>query len=53
MLLVVCTALLLAIVYGVFVKFLSVPVPLGVFEDFTFSDVAGSLAKAKAAWSLL
>ena len=52
-LLIVCTVLLLAIVYGVFVKFLSVPVPLGVFEDFTFSDISGSLAKAKAAWSLL
>ena len=52
-LLLVSTVLLLAIVYGVFVKFLSVPVPLGVFEDFTFSDIAGSLAKANAAWSLL
>ncbi|MBO5493642.1 MAG: tripartite tricarboxylate transporter TctB family protein [Pyramidobacter sp.] len=53
LLLIVCTALLLAIVYGVFVRFLSVPVPLGVFEEFTFSDIAGSLAKAKAAWALL
>jgi len=53
LLLIVCTVLLLAIVYGVFVRFLSVPVPLGVFEEFTFSDIAGSLAKAKAAWALL
>jgi len=52
-LLLVCTAALLAVVYGVFVKFLSVPVPLGVFEDFTFADIPGSLAKAKAAWALL
>ena len=53
LLLIVCTVLLLAIVYGVFVRFRSVPVPLGVFEEFTFSDIAGSLAKAKAAWALL
>lgn len=48
-----CTALLLALVYGVFIKFLNVPVPLGVFEEFTWTDIAGSLAKAKAAWALL
>ena len=52
-LLLVCTVLLLAVIYGVFVRFLGVPVPLGVFEEFTFTDIAGSLAKAKAAWALL
>lgn len=51
--LLLCTALLLALVYGVFIRFLNVPVPLGVFEEFTWSDITGSLAKAKAAWSLL
>jgi hypothetical protein len=52
-LLLICTVLLLAVIYGVFVRFLGVPVPLGVFEEFTFTDIAGSLAKAKAAWALL
>ena len=53
LLLLLCTAALLAVVYGVFVKFLCVPVPLGIFEEFTFSDIAGSLAKAKLAWQAL
>ena len=53
LLLVVSTAALLALVYGVFVRFLGVPVPLGIFEEFTFADVPGSLAKAKAALALL
>ena len=53
LLLIVSTALLLALIYGVFVKFLGVPVPLGIFEEFTFSDIPGSLAKAKLAWSAL
>lgn len=53
LLLIVSTAALLALVYGVFVRFLGVPVPLGIFEEFTFADVPGSLAKAKAALALL
>lgn len=53
LLLIVSTALLLALIYGVFVKFLGVPVPLGIFEEFTFSDIPSSLAKAKLAWSAL
>lgn len=52
-LLFVCTIALLALVYGVFGKFLGVPVPMGVFEEFSWSDIPGSLAKAKAAWALL
>lgn len=53
LLLITCTVLLLAIVYGVFVHFLSVPVPLGVFEELTFSDIQGSIAKAIAAWKVM
>lgn len=53
LLLVVSTAALMLLIYGVFAKFLNVPVPLGIFEDFTFADVAGSLEKAKLAWLAL
>ncbi len=53
LMLILCTVLLLALVYGVFVRFLGVPVPLGIFDEFTFSDIAGSLAKARLAWSAL
>ena len=48
-LLIICTMLLLAVVYGVFVRFLGVPVPLGIFEEFSFADLPGSLARAKLA----
>ena len=53
LLLLTSTAALLALVYSVFVRFLRVPVPLGVFEEFTFSDLPGSLEKARAALMLL
>jgi len=53
LLLLVSTAALLALVYGVFVRFLGVPLPLGIFEEFSFADVPGSLAKARAALALL
>lgn len=53
LMLIICTAFLLALIYCVFVRFLGVPVPLGIFEEFTFSDIPGSLAKAKLAWSAL
>ena len=52
-LLLVSTALLIAVVYGVFVSFLGVPVPLGIFEEFSFADIPGSIEKAKLAWSVL
>lgn len=51
--LIASTAVLMLLVYGVFAKFLNVPVPLGIFEEFTFSDIVGSLEKAKLAWLAL
>lgn len=53
LLLIISTAVLLVLVHGIFVRFLGVPVPLGIFEEFTLADIAGSIAKAKTALALL
>lgn len=49
----ISAALLLGVIYAVFVNFLEVPVPLGILEDFDITDIPGSIESAKEAWLYL